>query len=91
MGILNLTPDSFSDGGKFNSNKKAEKQIVNMINYGAKIIDIGGESTRPGSKTILPKIEWSRFSRVFFSGRRSARRKEVAQVVLRRVRGQVLD
>ena len=60
MGVLNLTPDSFSDGGKFNSKFKAFKQISNMINAGAKIIDVGGESTRPGSKTIDPKIEWRR-------------------------------
>ena len=52
MGILNLTPDSFSDGGKFNSNKKANKQIFNMIKSGAKIIDVGGESTRPGSENL---------------------------------------
>ena len=48
MGVLNLTPDSFSDGGKFNSFKKANKRIKNMIDAGAKIIDEGGESTRPG-------------------------------------------
>ena len=45
MGILNLTPDSFSDGGKFNSSKKAVKGIKNMIDAGADIIDVGGEST----------------------------------------------
>ncbi len=60
MGILNLTPDSFSDGGKFNNNKKALKQISHMIESGAKIIDIGGESTRPGSKTVDPSKEWKR-------------------------------
>ena len=52
MGILNLTPDSFSDGGKFNKIKLANKQINYLINSGAKIIDIGGESTRPGAKEI---------------------------------------
>ena len=52
MGILNLTPDSFSDGGKFNSKKNSRKHISNMIKFGAKIIDVGGESTRPGSKKI---------------------------------------
>ena len=52
MGILNLTPDSFSDGGKFHNQKKAENHIFDMIKAGAKIIDVGGESTRPGSKTI---------------------------------------
>ncbi len=64
MGILNLTPDSFSDGGKFISKKKSFKQIENMINSGANIIDIGGESTRPGSKTINSKIELKRLSYV---------------------------
>ena len=52
MGILNLTPDSFSDGGKYNSNKKSFNHISKMIREGAQIIDVGGESTRPGSKTI---------------------------------------
>ncbi len=60
MGILNLTPDSFSDGGKFNKNNKSIKHISEMILSGANIIDVGGESTRPGSKTIHPEIEWKR-------------------------------
>ena len=52
MGILNVTPDSFSDGGKYNSFQKAINKISSMIKSGADIIDIGGESTRPGSKII---------------------------------------
>ena len=60
MGILNITPDSFSDGGKFNTKKKASKRIVEMIKSGADIIDIGGESTRPESKTIPQLVEWKR-------------------------------
>tara|TARA_B100000886_G_scaffold272984_1_gene196913 strand:- start:5410 stop:6471 length:1062 start_codon:yes stop_codon:yes gene_type:complete len=60
MGILNLTPDSFSDGGKFNKRKAAINHISKMIKSGANIIDVGGESTRPGSKTIIPKNEWNR-------------------------------
>ena len=60
MGILNLTPDSFSDGGNFIKTNLAKKQINKLINDGAKIIDIGGESTRPGSKEILESIEWDR-------------------------------
>ncbi len=64
MGILNLTPDSFSDGGKFNKKKKSFERIKQMINSGAEIIDIGGESTRPGSKTIKEKIEWKRVENV---------------------------
>jgi dihydropteroate synthase len=64
MGVLNMTPDSFSDGGKFNVEGKAFKRISEMINFGANIIDIGGESTRPGSKIISPKIEWERIRKV---------------------------
>ena len=60
MGVLNITPDSFSDGGKFNDDKKSLKRIIEMINSGADIVDIGGESTRPGSKIISSKIEWER-------------------------------
>ena len=60
MGILNLTPDSFSDGGKFNSLKKANQRIKVISEAGADIIDIGGESTRPGSKIISPKNELRR-------------------------------
>ena len=52
MGIINMTPDSFFDGGKYNSHKKALKKIENMIENGATIIDIGGCSTRPGSNFI---------------------------------------
>jgi dihydropteroate synthase len=62
MGILNMTPDSFSDGGKFNNKNKALSQISKMIDSGADIIDIGGESTRPESKIIPSKIEWKRVS-----------------------------
>ena len=64
MGVLNLTPDSFSDGGKFNSLKKAKKRIKNMINAGADIIDVGGESTRPGSKIVSQKNELQRVKQV---------------------------
>ncbi len=64
MGILNLTPDSFSDGGKFNNTKKAKAHILEMINSGAKIIDVGGESTRPGSKTVLTNTEWGRVKNI---------------------------
>ena len=60
MGILNLTPDSFSDGGKFNKKKESFKHISKMIKSGANIIDVGGESTRPGSKTVDAKEEWKR-------------------------------
>ena len=64
MGVLNMTPDSFSDGGKFNSLKKATQRIKNMVKAGADIIDIGGESTRPGSKIISQKKELQRVAKV---------------------------
>ena len=60
MGVLNITPDSFSDGGLFFDELKAYKQGELMINDGASIIDIGGESTRPGSKLVDEKKEWAR-------------------------------
>ena len=60
MGVLNITPDSFSDGGNFFETNKAYEQAKKMIKDGASIIDIGGESTRPGSKTINEKKEWGR-------------------------------
>ena len=64
MGILNMTPDSFSDGGKYNKGVESFKHISKMIRDGASIIDIGGESTRPGSKSINQKIEWMRLKNV---------------------------
>ena len=64
MGVLNLTPDSFSDGGKFNKNNEGLKHALMMFKSGANIIDVGGESTRPGSKTINPKLEWKRIKTI---------------------------
>jgi dihydropteroate synthase len=64
LGVLNLTPDSFSDGGKFNSLNKAIKHSNQMINDGASVIDIGGESTRPGSKFIPIKVEINRVIKI---------------------------
>mgnify|MGYP001408151215 CR=1 FL=1 len=64
MGVLNLTPDSFSDGGNFNTTKKGLKHALEMFGLGANIIDIGGESTRPGSKSVDNKIEWKRIEKI---------------------------
>ena len=64
MGVLNLTPDSFSDGGKFNTGKKGLNHALEMFKSGANIIDIGGESTRPGSKTVDKKTEWKRIEKI---------------------------
>jgi len=60
MGILNFTPDSFSDGGQFNSIEKAKKRVKEMEKEGADIIDIGGESTGPGSKNVKLEEELNR-------------------------------
>ena len=60
MGILNVTPDSFSDGGKYNHIDAAVKHAEEMIKDGADIIDIGGESTRPGYTLLSDEEEISR-------------------------------
>ncbi|MEN9725345.1 MAG: 7,8-dihydropteroate synthase [Pseudomonadota bacterium] len=66
MGIVNVTPDSFSDGGKFNTTEKAIEHALQLVEEGAEILDIGGESTRPGAspvpldeelKRVIPVIE----------------------------------
>ena len=60
MGILNVTPDSFSDGGQWNDIDKAKKHVADMIEEGAAIIDVGGESTRPGHTQITIEEEIQR-------------------------------
>ena len=60
MGILNVTPDSFSDGGRYNNLDSAMKQAEKLISEGADIIDVGGESTRPGHTQITSEEEISR-------------------------------
>lgn len=60
MGILNVTPDSFSDGGKWTDLEKAKRHTADMIRDGAAIIDIGGESTRPGHEQISVQEEIDR-------------------------------
>ncbi|TYP93979.1 Dihydropteroate synthase [Fodinibius salinus] len=78
MGILNATPDSFSDGGEFNQVDDAVEHIGEMLKQGASIIDVGGESTRPGSEPVAESEELDRvkpileqaipkFSDTFFS------------------------
>ena len=65
MGVLNLPLIVFQTEENLITITKAFKQILNMIKSGANIIDVGGESTRPGSKTIDPKIEWKRIKVCF--------------------------
>ena len=60
MGILNVTPDSFSDGGLYNNTESAVRRALEMIEQGADIIDIGGESTRPGHTPISAEEELER-------------------------------
>ncbi len=60
MGIVNVTPDSFSDGGQFLSTSKAIEHALRLVEEGADIIDIGGESTRPGAETIPVEEELKR-------------------------------
>ncbi|MET3939026.1 dihydropteroate synthase [Paenibacillus sp. PvP094] len=60
MGILNVTPDSFSDGGRYNQVDLAVAHAIQMMEDGADLIDIGGESTRPGSETVSAEEELSR-------------------------------
>ena len=60
MGILNVTPDSFSDGGRFNSRESALVRARQMVNDGASFIDVGGESTRPGANEVSTQEELDR-------------------------------
>jgi dihydropteroate synthase len=60
MGVLNVTPDSFSDGGKFHDTSKALAQAEKLIDDGADVLDVGGESTRPGSEPVSTEVEFSR-------------------------------
>ena len=64
MGILNVTPDSFSDGGSFCDPGAALAHADHLIATGATIIDVGGESTRPGATPVDPDTEWARISPV---------------------------
>lgn len=60
MGILNCTPDSFYDGGKYENNFALETQVVKMLDEGVDIIDVGGYSSRPGADDVSEKEEWNR-------------------------------
>jgi dihydropteroate synthase len=62
IGILNVTPDSFSDGGLFDDFEAATKQADEMFKYGAALVDVGAESTRPGARQLTAAEEWHRLS-----------------------------
>ena len=73
MGILNVTPDSFSDGGQFDSYDVAVKQALSLLDQGADIIDIGGESTRPGAQAVSTQEEVRRTVPVIMALREATR------------------
>ncbi len=64
MGIVNVTPDSFSDGGKWNDPSAAVEHALELQEQGADILDIGGQSTRPGYQTVSAEVEWERLAPV---------------------------
>ncbi|MEB0181833.1 dihydropteroate synthase, partial [Pseudomonas sp. CCC3.2] len=64
MGILNVTPDSFSDGGRFSGRDAALRHAQAMVAAGATLIDVGGESTRPGARMVSPLEELERIGPV---------------------------
>ncbi len=64
MGIVNVTPDSFSDGGRFSDEMALDAHVAEMLEAGAHILDVGGESTRPGAKAVSPDEEWARLAPV---------------------------
>lgn len=72
MGILNCTPDSFSDGGRYLEPRQARARLHEMVAEGADLIDVGGESTRPGSLPVSAEEEWRRIEPVFAEARRAA-------------------
>ncbi|NQD92473.1 dihydropteroate synthase [Pseudomonas sp. CrR25] len=64
MGILNVTPDSFSDGGRYSQRDAALRHAAEMVRAGASLIDVGGESTRPGARAVSPTEELERVAPV---------------------------
>lgn len=64
VGVLNVTPDSFSDGGQFYTPEKAVQQATALFNSGASIVDIGAESTRPHATPLTADVEWQRLEPV---------------------------
>ncbi len=82
MGILNVTPDSFSDGGQHNTPKQAIDRAIEMINQGAEIIDIGGESTRPGAKEVSTEEQIDRVIPVIKGIRDLSNNKKARDIII---------
>lgn len=78
MGIVNATPDSFSDGGRYNSPDEAVRRARNMMKEGAAMIDVGGESTRPGATPLDWREEWGRIERIVAALAPECSKKNVA-------------
>mgnify|MGYP000967018479 FL=1 len=64
MGVLNVTPDSFSDGGRFLRADDARRRAEQLVEVGADLLDVGAESTRPGAAPVDAQAEWSRLEPV---------------------------
>jgi dihydropteroate synthase len=64
MGVVNVTPDSFSDGGRYLEPRAAADLAIRLVSEGASLIDLGGESTRPGASPVSPDAEWARIGPV---------------------------
>ena len=80
MGILNVTPDSFSDGGQHNKPEQAINRAIEMVGQGASIIDIGGESTRPGAKEVSTQEQLDRVIPVIKGIRKSEAKDTIISI-----------
>ncbi len=78
MGILNITPDSFSDGGLYNTPETALAHAAQLIKEGADIIDVGGESTRPGAEPVEPEEEQNRIIPIIRALRKKHRKLRIS-------------
>ena len=84
MGIVNVTPDSFSDGGMYASPEEAVRRARNVVSEGAAFVDFGAESTRPGATPIGWEEEWARLEPVLsgFGGHLNKKRVSVHSLVV---------
>lgn len=78
VGILNATPDSFSDGGLYNTVETAVQQAVRMATAGAEVIDIGAESTRPGAEVLTLEQEWERLEPILLAVKEATKNLAIA-------------
>lgn len=81
MGVLNLTPDSFSDGGRWSDEGAAVRGAVEMVVEGAQVVDVGGESTRPGAERVAAAVQIERIIRVIRGLRRELDRRGLGAVI----------